>query len=441
MSRAMKNFLTIAGVVIIGAFLAFLYDCVVGLSDFAGRIHPELPSFVFWILFTLVFGTLGWLVAVALVRPRPIMVHADPTEEELRQFRSQLMKRLSRNRILKDNGVVVNDETGMEVGLNVLRSRADEEIRTTAKRVFVGTAISQNGRLDALVVLFLIARLVWRISKLYNQRPHSRELINLYANIAITAFLAGSIDEFGIEEYVHELMGPLVATSAIGAMPGAEAVAGTVTASILSGSTNSLLATRCGIVARNYMSLELDTRGRMRRSATLEAAKMFVSVSGESITRVTKLLLKGSSGAVKNGAKKAAKSMGKTFTGAAGNVGTGARTVGRGVKDSAKSMGREVKDSAKAMGREVRYSARTVVDGVDKVVDKTADGIKRSARKVEETVKEVSREISPAVGKAEAAVARAGGFFSKAGKSVEKRVRKTRDAVLRKKKGSDGKEG
>lgn len=451
MSKQMKNFLTLIGIIVIGAFFAFIYDCIVGLSDFAGRINVAATPWVFWGLLLVVAVAFGWLVATALLRPRPMMVHAEPSPEEMVRFRQALVKRLGKNRILKDADISVADESDLETGLAVLRDRADQEIRSTAKRVFIGTAVSQNGRLDSLVVLFLISRLAWRISKLYNQRPHCRELINLYANIAATSFLAGSIEEFGIEEYIHELMGPMIASSAVGAMPGAEAIAGTVTTSILSGSTNALLAMRCGIVARNYMSLDLDSKGLMRRSATLEAAKMFMSISSETVTQVTKLLIKGSTGAVKKGAKKAVMTMGASVTGTAGVVGSGAKSVGRGVSNSAKSVGRGVKGSARAVKQGVKGSAKAVGDGVkgsarsvgdgaksvarsaEKVVDKAANGVKRSIHKVEQSTQRVTREFAPAVEKVDAAADKAKNFIRSAGRSVEKTAWTIRNIVPGKK--------
>lgn len=455
MSKSMKNFLTLAGVIIIGAFLVFLFNCIDGLAVFAGRIRPQFEPFVFWGLLLPTVGTLGWWVALALMRPKPIMVHTDPTEEEMSAFRQQLVKRLERNKILRDNGVSVKDESGLDMGLMVLRDRADEEIRSTAKRVFVGTAVSQNGRLDALVVLFLITRLIWRISKLYDQRPHHRELINLYANIAATAFLAGSLDEFGIEDTIHELVGPLMAGSALGAVPGGEAIAGTITASILTGSTNALLAMRCGIVARNYMSLDLDAKGKMRRSATLEAARMFMTISSETVSKVTRLLVKSSSKAVKDNARNAAKSMRDAMTGAVGSAGAGAKSVGRGVKgsarkvgggvrDSAKSVGKSVKDSAKKVGDGVADSAKSLADGVNKTVDTVAGKIKQSIRKVEKSTKGATREISQVLDKAESRVDKVsdkvGGFVKSAGRSMEEKVRTTRGKLpfkIRFKKKSD----
>ncbi|MBG0788901.1 MAG: DUF697 domain-containing protein [Desulfovibrionaceae bacterium] len=419
MSKSMKNFLTLAGIIVIGAFLVFLYDCVAGLAEFAGRIRPQFEPFVFWGLLLPTAATFCWWLVLALMRPRPIMVHANPTDEEMAGFRRQLVKRLARNKILRDNGVAVRDESGLDMGLMVLKDRADEEIRSTAKRVFIGTAVSQNGRLDALVVLFLITRLVWRISKFYEQRPHHRELINLYANIAVTAFLAGSLDEFGIEDTIQELIGPLMAGSALGAVPGAEAVAGTITASVLTGATNALLTMRCGLVARNYMSLELNTKGRMRRSATLEAARMFMSISGETVTKVTRLLVKSSSSAARRNARRVARSVVDGVAGAAGSMGSGAKKAGRGVKDSARSVGKGVTGSAKS-----------VVDSVDRTADRLAVRIKDSARKAEKTARDAARGMGPALEKAEAGVERAagriGGFIKSAGRSVDKAVRKAR---------------
>ncbi|EGB16038.1 hypothetical protein DND132_2835 [Pseudodesulfovibrio mercurii] len=438
MSKQMKNFLTVAGIIILAAFLVFLYNCVAGLADFAARFNPALGPWVFWTLLAVVGGSLAWWASLILIRPRPLLVHADPSPEEMAGFRREQVKRLSRNRILLDSGVSVRDESGLELGLTVLRKRADEEIRSTAKRVFIGSAISQNGRLDSLVVLFLISRLAWRISKLYAQRPHYRELVNLYVNIAVTSFLAGSIEEFGIEEYIHELMGPLVAGSALGVMPGAEAVASTVTSSILSGSTNALLAMRCGIVARNYMSLDLDRRGAMRRSATLEAARMFMSISGETVTQVTKLLVKGSSRAVRGGAKKAFTSVGKGVSGAAGSVGRGVSGAAGAVGSGARAVG----NGAKTVGRGVSDSARTVVDGVDRAVDKVADAAlgaaRRSARSVLDAAGGAGRLAKQAGKTVSGAAGSAGGVLRATGRTVGGTVRSVRDKVLRRGKRTKG---
>jgi hypothetical protein len=347
MSRYLKHAITLISLVVIVAFLAFLYDCVSGLAGFAARIDPALEPWAFWILFGLVFGTVAWGLGTVLIRPRPLLVHADPTEDELAGYRRVLVKRLGKNPHLRAAGVRVRSEADLDQGLALLREQADEEIRAASKRVFIGTALSQNGRLDGLVVLFLITRLIWRLAKLYNQRPHHRELVNLYANMAATSFLAGTIEDFGVEEYVRELMAPLVSGSAVGALPGAQAIAGAITTSVLTGSTNCLLTLRCGIVARSYLTLDLDGRGSMRRSATLEAARMFMGLSAGTVTHVTKALIRGATGSLKNGTSRVARGVGDAITGTAGAMGGTAGSVVKSGRETVRKVAGAFKRSPK----------------------------------------------------------------------------------------------
>jgi hypothetical protein len=384
-------------VIIIGSFLVFLHDCIVGLAGFAGRLNPALEPWVYWVLFLLVAVSMGWAAAVAFIRPKPLLVYADPTEDDLAEFRRLLTQRLKRNKTLREAGVRVVGQDDLEPALAVLRERADAEIRATARQVFISTALAQNGRLDSLVVLFLISRLAWRISRLYNQRPRSRELINLYANIAATSFLAGSIEEFGVDEYVRELMGPLVGGSAIGAVPGAQAVAGVITSSVLSGSTNCLLALRCGIVARDYVSLSLDAKGAMRRSATLEASRIFVTMSAETVLYVTRVLVKGSTGAVRAGTARMVRGVGGAVSGTANAVGDGAKGVGRGLGAGAKSVGRGARnvaqtavDAADTVAEAARQTVSKVTASARTAADKTADATRTARRGVTSGVKAVA---------------------------------------------------
>jgi len=401
MSKQLKNFLTLAGLIVIGSFLAFLYSCVDGLARFSGRINPAMEPWVFWILFAAVAGSLAWVVVSTLMRPRPLLVHANPTGEELAKFRSRLLARLKKNRVLRDEEVVINDESDLPAALAILKEKADEEIRATARRVFIGTAVSQNGRLDVLVVLYLVSRMSLRVAKLYNQRPHYRELINLYANVAVTAFVAGSIEDLGIEEHVTKIMAPLVSGSAIGAVPGAQAIAGTITNSVLTGSTNCLLALRCGILARDFMSLNLDANGSMRRNATIEASKIFVSMSAETVTYVTKALVRGTKNAMMSGGSRTAKAVSDTVSGTAEAVGNGARKVGEGTRKTVESVGKGVRGAADA----VADGAKSVGGGVKDAAGAISDGAKKVGHEVKETVRAVKREASESV----ASVKRAAG--------------------------------
>jgi len=68
-----------------------------------------------------------------------------------------------------DRGLEANSSNDISNLIATLDNLAEDEIKQVAKRVFVSTSISQNGRLDSLIVFYQIAALIWRISKIYGQ--------------------------------------------------------------------------------------------------------------------------------------------------------------------------------------------------------------------------------------------------------------------------------
>jgi len=138
--------------------------------------------------------------------------------------------------------------------------------------VFLSTAISQSGRLDAFVVLGANVRLVFRIARIYLQRPTLRDMAYLYANVAGTAFVAGEIDDIDISEQMEPIVASTMGGLA-GAGPGLGAAANIPTASVLSGAANAYLSLRIGHIARQYSgSLVIADRRRVRRLASSSAA-------------------------------------------------------------------------------------------------------------------------------------------------------------------------
>ncbi len=434
MTKYMKNFITLAGLILIGSFLVFLHSCIVSLSGFVAQLSPVLAPWIYWLLLLAVGGMLGRMVVVAFLRPKPMLVYAEPTDADMVTFKAELVRRLKKNRHLRDAEIVINDENDIDGALIYLRELADQEIKSTARRVFITTGISQNGRLDSLVVFFLVTRLVWRLIKLYNQRPQYRELTNLYANIAITSFVAGSIEEFGVDEYVHELMGPLIGGSAIGTVPGAQAIAGTITASILDGTTNCLMTLRCGIVARDYLSLKLDAKN-MRRSATAEASRIFMSMSSETVVFVTKALAKGAADVVRTGSSRAVKSVGGAIANTAESVSEGVRKVGNGVKGAAGTVGGGAKGLAEAIGSGAKETADFVVSKVRKAGEVVGTGTPKVVHNVKEAAVAAGKGAQKIGHGTKHAANTVGNGVRKAGRSMKSTVR---SVGLTKQTGKDG---
>jgi hypothetical protein len=172
-------------------------------------------------------------------------------------------------------------------------------MRSAATTVFLSTAISQNGRLDALMVLAIETRLVWRLAHLYYQRPSLRDLVRLYANVAATVLLVSELEDLDIDEQVEPIIASALAGSAASLVPGASVAAGIVTRSILDGAANAFLTLRIGVLCQRYCgSLTAVDRRGLRRYASVTAARMLGDV------------VKGSAGIVSRAIVRAARRAG-----------------------------------------------------------------------------------------------------------------------------------
>ena len=188
----------------------------------------------------------------------------------LRWLRRRLGRRLAGNPRVAARRLETRDE--IESALSELDDRADEVIRDAAGRVFLTTAISQHGALDALMVLGLQVRLVWDVAHVYAQRPTPRDMATLYINVVGTAFVASAIDETELSAYVQPVISSVLG-SATSIVPGLQATSTVVVQSLVSGSANAFLALRVGIMAQEYSrGLVRPERGSLRRAATVKAA-------------------------------------------------------------------------------------------------------------------------------------------------------------------------
>lgn len=290
------------------ALISLLLGGIQTLANLSGYADPAYVPYVFWGLTTLAAFLFGYVILSFFIFPKPLFLRENASKKELAEYHQAYLERLQRNPFLRKKGISCKTEEDMVIAVAALEEQTNKLIEETAKRVFVGTATAQNGRLDTLIVFGLVTHLIYKITQLHSQRPHINDLLLLYKNVALTAFFAGALEDVVIEEYTQQIVGPLVATSVVGSIPGAQAIAAVVTSSILDGSTNSLLCMRCGIIARNYMrmpSSTMQTKQARRKSASKEAAAMFMKTSGETISNVTQMLVSGASASVKSSMKKA----------------------------------------------------------------------------------------------------------------------------------------
>jgi hypothetical protein len=251
--------------------LSLIVAGVTSLISLAERIHPVAGSIVFW---TLVLAA-AWAALYCVIAYAKLPAALIPPEEEFGPkhdaYLEALRVRLGSNPRTRGKPLTTQEE--IENAIGVLSAESDTVVRRTASTVFLSTALMQNGRLDALILLFTQIQMVTRVARVYVQRPSPRELIRLYLNVAGTAFISSGLESLDLGEMVAPL-----ATSVVpalkGGIPGLSGISALLVKCVSNGAANAFLTLRVGEVARRYCELTSRTSPELiRKSATAAAVQ------------------------------------------------------------------------------------------------------------------------------------------------------------------------
>ena len=152
----------------------------------------------------------------------------------------------------------------------------DDIVHRHAKQVFVSTALSQNGRLDAFLVLAINFRMLKELISHYGYRPTYPQLVKTYTKVLSAALIADGIEDTRFAEVF-----PMLSRGFLGAIPGL----GTLSSSLLQGTGNAFLTLRVGYITKNYYALtnQKHSRRELRVQANRTAIKKLSLVIRESL--------------------------------------------------------------------------------------------------------------------------------------------------------------
>ena len=301
-------------ILILLLFILFVINQTAQVVQLADKAGPSFGNFVFWALL-IIYAILILIPVFLFFRlPKSLMPPKSEDAPEFDAYLAVLKKRLASNPHLK--GLEFSNRQQIDEALSILTKKSNEIIQQTASTVFISTAISQSGRLDAFLVLSAQSRMVLRIARLYYQRPTLRDLIQLYSNVAGTAFLASEFEDIDISEQVEPVLSSTLGALAV-SIPGVQLAASILVNSVLTGSANAFLTLRVGIIARRYCgSLVISEKRTLRRAASAEAAKLLGSIVRQGTGKLSKALLKASKdkvGGIFSGMKEYAKEAGSSL--------------------------------------------------------------------------------------------------------------------------------
>lgn len=348
MRRTLARIALFASIFLIVAFVVFLVNQTTEVVTLAERVHPVLGRGVLWGLVG-IYAVCIVVPAVMLFRlPRALTPPEREGTPEFDAYLERLGRRLERNPRLAGRPTRSREE--IEAALETLDVEADETIRRTGSQIFMMTAISQNGSLDALLVLGYQVRMVWRVARIYYQRPTLRELVHLYANVAATAFVAGELDDVDISEHLQPVVAGALG-AAPGAIPGLAGASSLLVNSAFDGATNAFLTLRVGVIARRYCdALVKPDRRLVRRSALAAATGILGSIVYRGTRRLTVAFAKASG----RGVGTAVKGVGSTVVGTGSAVADSVRGAGESMVTRVADAGRSVAEGLGLRRREGR---------------------------------------------------------------------------------------
>lgn len=342
------------------------------LASFTEMVFPGSLPWTHGILLAIEAVGFLWFWRGIFGGHKHLLLMNDDSPDGRDRFARELVRRLRRNPHVREADLVPDgpeDTERITACMTLLREKAEREIDQSARRVFLATALSQNGKLDAVIVFLSLCRLVWRVSAIYNQRPHPREIASLYWVVVSSTFLALSLEELDVATEVSvgfgqafHAMAPAGITASI---PFAGRALQTFTTSAIDGAANCYLTLRAGIVARNAYDYALSNRPRASRAAVYrEAGGRLLSMSASLMDKLATSLADGLAGAVKTAQAKTVRA-GKGLVEGIGKVGFGiTATAGK----MASETGVGVAGAGAAVANTARTTVSTTIDAAKKPV-------------------------------------------------------------------------
>jgi hypothetical protein len=280
MDKALKRTLAWTGIGLLILLLLIVVNQISQIFMAASTIHPAFGKLV-TILLSMFFAVIFLVPLFGFLQLRkPLDLPDETNAEAYGKYLTALKKRLMRNNYIREANFTFDESLELlpqiESAHEILNLETFKIIKESSSTVFLTTAISQNGILDAFFVLTNLSRMVWQISHIYNQRPNTKEILYLYANVAATVLMAREIEDLALmDEQLQPVINSLIGGTLGTLVPGATAVTNLIVNSIIQGSANAFLTLRVGIIARKYSSSLTHTDKRLiKRSATLEACGM-----------------------------------------------------------------------------------------------------------------------------------------------------------------------
>ncbi len=305
--KRIKPILTAISIGVLIVFILFVYNQTAQFVTSLSARNP-LAGQVALVVLCILYLFFLLVPVVSILRYRKTPEIPDSTEDsDYPAYLQAVRANLKNHKAIQAEGTFFPAETDKSVAEQIdeayawLNIQGNAIIKKEATSVFLTTAVSQNGSLDAIFMIATLTKMIWRLITHYESRPSWGRIVQLYANVAGTVVLARTIEDMDlIEEQIEPLLVSVLGGSVMTLVPGAQTITNLLVSSITEGAINTLLTLRVGAITRSYLTATTQPlRGRVRRQASLEAAKLLGSIMKDNTVAIVKAFGRATKNATK----------------------------------------------------------------------------------------------------------------------------------------------
>lgn len=229
--------------------LYFIVKEFISLYLFARSLHP----YAGYAVLGLILAAVIYFVVVPVVKIISIPRYYAPTTNP-REVPLVIEKRMAyfrENTYLLESGFDFSGVEATEQGYKQVVARFEPEARRIRKkyvsRLFYTTSISQNGFLDAILILSASVNLVKELFTLYQGRVSNKDLFAIAKRVYYSMAIGGSE---GVEYATEEIFSKF-SMEGLRGIPFADKIVG----SLVDGFVNAAMLTRISLITENYCKL------------------------------------------------------------------------------------------------------------------------------------------------------------------------------------------
>lgn len=202
--------------------------------------------------------------------------HPEIDEKRLKKTVDQMLNSKFVDQVDKDHIQSGYDKGNAETAIRDVyiekAGKIEDEIEDTASLVLLTTAISQNGLLDAISIIYYNMRMVKRIIVTAGFRPSVKQLLQMIRDIFVTAFIFNTIEEINPEEMLEDVL------DASGEKLFGKIIS-KISSSFIQGCFSAYVTLKIGYVTKYwlYMSEEDFKEKNIKKQSRTEARKILVT--------------------------------------------------------------------------------------------------------------------------------------------------------------------